>query len=110
MSAGSERLRRIYHRLQGDQHGRNLDKGRQPLYCRNRRQFRLLRRGRARGRKPYHRTGVVVRFTYGREHASLIVRGTLSAVGTSADPIVFCQDPAGYAQEWEAYSAWADQR
>jgi parallel beta-helix repeat protein len=44
--------------------------------------------------------GVVVRFTYGRGHASLIVRGTLTAVGTVAEPIVFSQDPAGYAQEW----------
>ena len=44
--------------------------------------------------------GVVVRFTYGREHASLVVRGTLTALGTVADPIVFIPDPAGYAQEW----------
>lgn len=44
--------------------------------------------------------GAEVRYMYGREHASLIVRGTLTAQGTATDPIVFNPTPGDYAEEW----------
>ena len=44
--------------------------------------------------------GTIVRYMYGRGHASLIVRGTLNAQGTAADPVIFNPAEGSYSPEW----------